>query len=98
MKIDKDSLKEKLKDDIDQASWEMLKVHHERGAVFIVDKALKLIDVGAAIAVDEVNTVKIWLDNGQFKKLEEIPSGVDEKIRDIDFLIVQPYVLIKLKD
>ena len=86
--IDKDSLKEKLKDDIDQASWEMLEVHHERGAVFIVDSALNLIDVGAAIAVDEVNTVKIWLDNGQFKKLKEIPENIDKKTRDIDFLSI----------
>lgn len=93
--IDKDSLKEKLKDDIDKASWEMLKIHHERGAVFVVDSKLDLIDVGAAIAVDEVNTVKIWLDNKQFTKLEEIPTEEDQKERKIKFLIVQPYVLIQ---
>lgn len=97
-KIDKDSLKEKLKDDLDEASWEMLKDHHERGAVFLIDNSLELIDVGAAIAVDEVSTVKIWLDNKQFKKLEEIPTDVDQTVRDIDFLIVQPYVLIKLRN
>lgn len=95
--IDKDSLKEKLKDDIDKASWEMLKIHHERGAVFVVDSKLDLIDVGAAIAVDEVNTVKIWLDNKQFTKLEEIPTEEDQKERKIKFLIVQPYVLIQLQ-
>lgn len=92
---DKEALKVKLKDDIDKASWDMLKVHHERGAVFVVDSNLELVDVGASIALDEVNTIKIWLDNGKFKKLDEMPEDVDMFVRDIKFLIIQPYVLIQ---
>jgi hypothetical protein len=93
---DKEALKTKLKDDIEKASWEMLKDHHERGAVFLVDPALDLTDVGACIALDDVNMIKIWLDNGQFTKLESIPENDDQKKRDIKFLIIQPYVLIQL--
>lgn len=96
--VDKEALKVKLKDDIDKASWDMLKVHHERGAVFIVDSNLELVDVGASIALDEVNIIKIWLDNEQFKKLDEIPENVDMFVRDINFLIIQPYVLIQINN
>jgi hypothetical protein len=96
--VDKEALKVKLKDDIDKASWDMLKVHHERGAVFIVDSNLELVDVGASIALDEVNIIKIWLDNEQFKKLDKIPENVDMFVRDINFLIIQPYVLIQINN
>lgn len=95
---DKDSLKVKLKDEIEKASWDMLKIHHERGAVFVVDSNLELVDVGASIALDEVNSIKIWLDNEQFKKLDEIPEDVDMFVRDIKFLIIQPYVLIQFEN
>lgn len=93
---EKDQLKAKLKEDIDKASWDMLEVHHERGAVFVVKAPLALEDVGCAIAMDDVGLVKVWLDNKEFYKLEEIPSDADKKERQIPFLIVQPYVLIQV--
>lgn len=94
-----EELREKLKTEIDQTDWNALKIHHENGAVFIVDDKLELIDVGVAIAMDKLDFVKIWLDNDQLKRpteeqVEQFNQNEYEKLAD--FLIIQPYVLIKL--
>jgi len=85
--------------EIQKGRWELLEPHHRRGAVFVVKDPLDLQTVGHAIATDKVNIVKIWLDNGDFKKLEDEDLGsYTETLYEnfCDFLIVQPYVLIKL--
>lgn len=90
-------LKNKLKDEVDQASWEMLRDHHQRGAVFMVE-GVELVDVAAAIALDEVSRVKIWLDNGDLAKVEDDFADACEKNpkeKNFRFIIVQPYVLIQ---
>jgi hypothetical protein len=84
--------------EIDKASWELLKTHHERGAVFVIDKTLDLATVAFAIAKDNVNLVKIWLDNQQMQKLSEDlaenwKANPQENI--VKFIIVQPYVLVQ---
>ena len=87
-----------FRDEIDKASWPMLKDHHKRGAVFVVASELELSVVADAIATDKVNQVKIWLDNGQFKKLEdEDTKDFSEDPLDyiFNFIIVQPYVLVQ---
>lgn len=87
-----------FRDEIDKASWPMIKDHYKRGAVFVVAPELDLSIVADAIATDKVNMVKIWLDNGQFKKLEdEDTTEFNEDPVDyiVNFIIVQPYVLIQ---
>jgi len=37
--------------EIDKASWELLKPHHERGAVFVVANNLELAQVAKALAL-----------------------------------------------
>lgn len=91
-------MREKLKSEIDKASWDMISDHHKRGAVFIV-KDEKLEVIGEAIALDHVNQVKLWLDNKQIEKLKSMPIDSQDPTyfkREIEFLIIQPYVLIKL--
>ncbi len=84
--------------EIQNASWQILEPHHRRGGLFSVSKALDLAVVADALATDKANQVKIWLDNGDFKKVEdEDTTGFsmesDEEIAK--FVIVQPYVLIQ---
>lgn len=89
-------LKSKLKDDIDEASWEMLRDHHKRGAVFLVE-GIELVDAAAAVARDRVASVKVWLDNGNVKKVEDDLADDYEKSsneKNFRFIIVQPYVFI----
>ena len=97
----KNKLKDKLKSEIDQADWSMLKVHHDNGALFVVSNKLNLVDVAAAVALDEVNLVKIWLENGDLRRLEDNHVKEFEKNQQVkigDVVIVQPYVLMKLFD
>lgn len=90
-------LKEKLSSEIEQADWDMLKPHHERGALFIVDQKLDLIDVGIAIAEDKTSLVKIWLDNKDLYQLDNADKFDQEPCQKIgSFIIIQPYVLLKL--
>ncbi len=92
-------LVEKFKEEIDQASWAMLKDHHERGAVFQV-KGVELAEVGAALATDDTSKVKLWLDNKELLKVEDEDSESFSKTlheKNFNFIIVQPYVLIQLK-
>lgn len=83
---------------LDEASWDLLKQHHERGAVFLLDESLDLVEVATAIAKDSFELVKGWLDAKKLRPLssqevenwEKMPN---EKV--VKFLIVQPYVIIK---
>ena len=96
-----DDIKAKLKTEIEQADWDMLTLHNDNKAVFIVSGHLSLEDVGYALASDKSDFVKVWLDNGELCR--PTPAQVDEWSKDkfkkmCHFIIVQPYVLIKLID
>ena len=69
------NLKEKLQQDIMSSSWEPLKPHLERGAVFVVDFDLDLAEVGVALAEDNVAQVKAWMD----KELLSPPTNQEKK-------------------
>lgn len=102
LKIDcmEKDLENKLKTEVDKASWDMLLDHHERGAVFLVASGVDLVKVGAAIASDNSELVGLWLQNSELKKVTpemSLDFEKDLKSKLFDFLIVQPYVLIKLK-
>lgn len=84
---------------IDKASWDMLKDHHDRGAVFLVDHKLDIVNVATAIAKDELSQVKLWLDANQLsqvseEQIKEWESTPSKKV--VNFLIVQPYVIIQV--
>ncbi len=94
-----EDLKDKLKTEVEQADWDMLKVHHQNGAVFIVSGSLQLLDAAVAIAQDKSQFVKVWLDNGELARptedqVKNFEASPYEKI--CDFVIIQPYVLIRL--
>jgi hypothetical protein len=84
--------------EIDKASWELLKPHHERGAVFVVGPKLLLSQVAKAVAKDEVTLVKIWIDNKELRKLEDQETYTFEqnpKENIANFIVVQPFVLVQ---
>ncbi|MBG59939.1 MAG: hypothetical protein CMJ16_05715 [Peredibacter sp.] len=91
-------LKDKLKEEVDQASWAMLEDHYKRGAVFLVNK-VELEEVGVALATDDTQKVKLMLDNEELVKVDEPHQKEWEKTaneKNFKFLIIQPYVLIQL--
>lgn len=88
-----------FKSEVEQADWAALKDHNKRGALFIIDKNLKLEEVANAFARDFSSVVKIWLDSKELqivddKMAEDFAKNEFEKLAN--FLIVQPYVLMQL--
>jgi hypothetical protein len=84
--------------EIQKGKWELLKPHYERETVFVVNDPLDLQTVGHCLAKDQVNILKIWLDNNEVEKLDEdsIAPLVKQPTAELfDFLIVQPFILIK---
>lgn len=97
----REEIEKKLESEIETASWDMLIDHHERGAVFITSPNITLVSIAAAIAVDDVELVSIALKNGDFAKVtdeDQSQYAKNPKEKIFDFIIVQPYVLIKRKD
>ncbi len=93
------SLREKLEADLLETSWAPLAEHFAKGAVYLLDKDLELVEVGESMASDNLSEVKQWLDNGllypptpeealQFNKTDEVLFNM---------LIIEPYVLIQRK-
>lgn len=88
----------KFSDQVDQASWELLKQHYDRGGVFLVDDSLDIVDVANAIATDSVDLVKGWLESELLRPLKVEEAQEWEKMPNekvVNFLIVQPYVIVK---
>ncbi|QWV97442.1 DUF2288 domain-containing protein [Geomonas nitrogeniifigens] len=89
--------KEELATKVDIADWLSLRAHLERGGVIVVDPLLELVEVGAALAADEVQAVQRWLSSSLLTKpsLEQVKKWDAEKGKIFNCLIVSPYVLIQ---
>ena len=92
-------LRSELAESIDEAEWNWLIPHAQRDALLVVTAELDLIDVGVAIASDDVPTVQHWIG----KHLISKPSPIQltdwngDRTKRFKTLIVQPYVLMQLR-
>ncbi|QXE89981.1 DUF2288 domain-containing protein [Geomonas subterranea] len=89
--------REELATKVDIADWLSLRAHLERGGVVVVDPLLELAEVGAALAVDDVQKVQRWLSSALLTKPsgEQIQKWDAEKGKIFNCLIISPYVLIQ---
>jgi hypothetical protein len=89
--------KEELALNIDEAQWQWLKPHLERGALVTVAASLDLAETGERIALDHSASVAAWINSGKIGKptAAEIEqwNGLPEK--KFLVLIISPYVLIQ---
>ncbi|WP_026100551.1 DUF2288 domain-containing protein [Fortiea contorta] len=90
-------LRAELTQNLDEAEWEWLIPHLERDAIIIVGGQLDLLDVGIAIAGDNIAQVEQWIDQQLLSKpstaqMEEWNANSSQRFST---LIVQPYVLIQ---
>ena len=94
--MDLSSLAAKFTEDLAEISWSDIKPHAQRDAVIVVDEALNMVDVGVAIASDQVDKVQHWIDEALVHKpsTEQLSLWNAEPATVFDTLIVQPYVLI----
>ena len=94
-------LKSKLESELDFTSWSALQDHHKREALFLVSQSIDLIEVGLAIAKDNVSQVKIWQQNDSLRrpKKNEVSDWEKSDHSNIfQFLVIRPYVIVKIKD
>jgi len=97
-KSEEQVLFERLQNDIDEAGWDLIGPHHERESAFLVSSELDLTAVGMAMARDEVEYIRSWLTDGKMARpTDELIAAWTENEVKFDYLIVQPYVLIKTK-
>jgi len=89
--------KEELVLNIDEARWQWLKPHLERGALVIVAASLDLAEAGERIALDDSACVAAWIDAGKIGKPTpaEIELWDREPEKKFLTLIISPYVLIQ---
>lgn len=94
MKLDK----EELKQQIDIASWDLLRAHLERGGIIIVNNNLDLSEVAFSIASDKKEIVERWLANSLIAKptSDQIQSWDSVRFSKIfSTIIISPFILIQ---
>ena len=94
----REELLNKFKSEVDQADWEMLQPHFDRGALFWVGKDLDLFEVAADLALDNVSKVKEYLDEGalcQANEEHQKKFSTQKNKFFANFVVIQPYVLFQ---
>jgi len=89
-------LAEKLKEEIGTVSWSWLRPHEKRKVLFLVAAELDLVEVAIAVAEDQTEKVKSWLDNSDLTQptLKQVAKW--EKSGGLfSGIIVKPYVFFK---
>ncbi|MBD2251072.1 DUF2288 domain-containing protein [Nostoc parmelioides] len=90
-------LRTELSETIDESEWEWLIPHAQRDAVILVSLDLNLLDVGEAIASDNIPSVQRWIDEQLINKPspQQLGEWNANQQKRFNTLIVQPYVLIQ---
>ncbi|MDI1449121.1 DUF2288 domain-containing protein [Polyangium sp. 6x1] len=90
-------MRERIAETLGDVHWADLRAHLARDAVIIVDDALDLLDVGVALAKNDVPAVDAWIREGKLKKptAEELTVWSLDTSARFPAAIVQPFVLIR---
>ncbi len=90
-------LRTQLAESVDEAEMEWLKPHIKRDRVVVVHPELDLLDVGVAIASDDVLSVQHWISEQLLCKpsVDQLVDWNSDDTKRFQALIVQPYVLVK---
>ena len=83
---------------IDEARWEWLRAHLERGGLIVVAHDIDLSEAGMKIASDDAAAIGGWINAGRLAKpsadqIEAWNAAPDTLFR---MLVISPYVLIQL--
>lgn len=91
--------KEELALSIDEAEWEWLRAHLERGGIILVDDSLNLADAALKVAGDDTETIEQWVVSGRIGKptASQILMWDRDRHRKFAMLIISPFVLIQEK-
>jgi len=90
-------LRAELADALAEAEWDWLAPHARRDSLIVVEPGLDVVDVGVAIANDDVSRVQHWIEEDLIHKPSQTQLSdwnIDQTKR-FNALIVQPYVLVQ---
>lgn len=89
-------IKTQLEEEKADIEWSDLIPHAQRDALIIVNESLNLVDVGVAIASDDVRMVQNWISEGLIQKpsSEQLGAWNVTPNKKFSALIVQPFVLV----
>lgn len=78
-------------------TWQWLRPHQQRDALWVVAAALDLETVGAALARDDATAARAWLADGSLCKPDklQLDSWESNPLHPLSMLIVQPFVLVQ---
>lgn len=90
-------LRAELVESLDEAEWNWLIPHAQRDAVIVVTEQLNIVDVGIALANDNVASVQSWIDEELIHKpsVSQLSDWNSDRTKRFNSLIVQPFVLIQ---
>lgn len=79
--------------------WKDLAAHHAKGVLYLVHPKLELSYVLEIFATDQVNQVKIWLDNNElYKPSDQIIKNFIKDNTALSFVIAEPFIIAKIKE
>lgn len=92
-------LRAKLTENLDEAEWDWLIPHAQKDAIIVVADGLDLLDVGEAIATDNIPSVQNWIDEQLLAKPspEQLGEWNSDRTKRFNALIIEPYVLVQEK-
>lgn len=90
-------LRAELAEIMAEIEWNWLIPHAKRDALVMVTQGLNLLDVGVAIANDNVTAVQQWIGEQLIYKPSpaQLATWNQQPTRQFMALIVQPYVLVQ---
>jgi hypothetical protein len=91
-----DSVREKLSNYTGVVPWSYLAPHAAKGALYFVDPALTLEEVGTAFSENHAEQVAVWLKSGDLVKIEALHAAQWENGEaEFEALVVTPFVLCR---
>ncbi len=90
-------LRARLAENLDVAEWDWLIPHVKRDALVVVNPQLDLLDVGVAIASDNVSSIQHWISEALIYKPspEQISDWNQNSTKTFDTIIVDPFVVVQ---
>ncbi len=84
-----------LKRTLDEAEWEWLKPHQERGGLMLLEHGMDLLETAFKIATDDKDALAAWIAEGKIKRptTEQAAAWDVNPAKKFMTIVVQPYVL-----
>jgi hypothetical protein len=92
-----EDIRARLKENLDVAQWDWLIPHVKRDVLVVVNPQLDLLDVGVAIASDNVSSIQRWISEALIYKPspEQVSDWNQNSTKKFDAIIVDPFVVVQ---